>query len=192
MGLYFLPDDYQHNLTPQFFDDVEHGGPEWQREVYAKARDLRQPEWLVLDFGCGRADKLIEFFPAPTLGVDLGPTVDWLKDNRPTRDWLASWEPKYCDLLIAADVIEHLANPDWLLEYIALCNPRVAVISTPAREYLPPEAQRRPTGPHHAREWTSEEFKKYIGSRFKIMEHYISNFKQATQLMVLREPGCGL
>lgn len=190
MGLYFLPDDYQHNPNPQFFDDVEEGGPEWQREVYAKARDLAQ-DCCVLDFGCGRADKLIEFFPTLcTVGVDLPPTVSWLKDKYPDRLWMAEWRPPTVevDVLIAADVIEHLANPDWLLEYIALCAPRVAVISTPAREYLFPEAQRRPTGPHHAREWTSEEFKKYVGSRFKIAEHYISNYKQATQLMVLREP----
>ena len=189
MGLYCLPDDYQHNPNPQFFDDVEEGGPEWQREVYEKAAAIAQPGWRVLDFGCGSSEKLLFHFQYyDTLGVDLPPTVDWLNSYYPKRRWLASWEPQPCDLLIAADVIEHLANPDWLLEYIALCAPRVAVISTPAREYLFPEAQRRPTGPHHAREWTAEEFKKYVGSRFKIAEHYISNYKQATQLMVLREP----
>jgi hypothetical protein len=41
-----------------------------------------------------------------------------------------------------------------------------------------------PKNRHHCREWNMNEFKNYINSRFKVLDHFISNKQQATQLIL--------
>lgn len=188
---YFIKDGYQPNTRVEYFDDTPFKD-EWQDEVYSAARVLADEHGCktVIDYGCGSAFKLLKHFSDfRTLGIDLLRTVRWLEEKYPARQWTELQQPLPCDLLIAADVIEHLPDPDCLLDFISACRPKIAVISTPNRDLsTDPRCQSGPTGPHHAREWNFEEFALYIGSRFPIHQHYISNLKQATQVVVLKEP----
>lgn len=199
MNSYFIKPGYEPRLNPLFFNDTALKD-EWQNEVYVHARRLAddiEPRFTlstgsvttVVDFGCGSGYKLLKYFPQPpflTIGIDLEPTVSWLQQAYPEREWhSACLMPPSCDILIVADVIEHMLNPDDLLDFIAAANPQYAVISTPDRDLLD-----NPDGPprnqSHVREWSFDEFERYIGSRFTIVEHFISNKEQWTQVVVVK------
>ena len=97
------------------------------------------------------------------------------------------------DLVICADVIEHLDDPTILLELLrAAAKPNSPIlISTPCRDrLLGPEAL-RPSNPEHVREWTDEELSVWLRSEgFEILDHQIVvPFRmglKTTQLIVIR------
>ncbi|MHC4498731.1 MAG: glycosyltransferase, partial [Planctomycetota bacterium] len=84
---------------------------------------------------------------------------------------------KKFDLIISADVIEHLVNPNKLLDYIHLhSHPETLVIlSTPERDVTRgEESLGPPTNPAHVREWNISEFRKYISScGFSVLESFV-------------------
>jgi 2-polyprenyl-3-methyl-5-hydroxy-6-metoxy-1,4-benzoquinol methylase len=79
------------------------------------------------------------------------------------------------DLVICADVIEHVKNPDELIHFIIKMDPEHIVISTPDRDLLHEKLGRSQTGPpgntHHIREWSFDEFENYISRNFNIIRH---------------------
>ena len=83
--------------------------------------------------------------------------------------------PKQADMVICADVIEHVDDPDELIEFIKKMNFKHLIISTPDRNLLHSKLGRSITGPpvnkHHIREWTFDEFAEYIGEHFDIILH---------------------
>jgi SAM-dependent methyltransferase len=182
---YCMPDDYTARKENVFFDDTPFAD-EWQDEVYAYARRLARRHRLksVLDLGTGSGFKLMKHFPnLKTLGIDEPPTVEYLRKKYPKRGWEGIGEPRPgYELLICADVIEHLPDPDVIIDYIRACAPRMIVFSTPDRSLLdrrffggPPENE------SHCREWTKGEFANYLGKNFAILEHFISHPVHATQ-----------
>ena len=90
------------------------------------------------------------------------------------------------ELVICADVIEHLQNPDVIVEAIKKSGAKIAVISTPDRSLIPGGMSGPPRNPHHVREWTMKEFDSYLRQHFDVLEHYICNAEQFTQVVVLR------
>lgn len=188
MTNFFINPDYICRLHNQYYDDTN-SRDEWQREVYLYAKKIFDENKFssILDIGCGSAYKLIEYFADyETLGMDLPQTVNWLKEKYPTRVWSDKFEPiiNY-DMIIAADVIEHIPNPNILLDLIENCNAKMIIFSTPDRNLL--DNDKGP--PHnlaHVREWSMSEFYAYIGSRFSILDHFISNRKQATQVILAK------
>ena len=112
------------------------------------------------------------------VGYDLLPTIEFLKQKYPKNKWIVSdfnSSPEEVDLVICADVIEHVENPDALLFFIKKMKPKDIIISTPDRNLLHDMLGRSHLGPplnkHHIREWSFEEFEKYIGHFFNIQEH---------------------
>jgi hypothetical protein len=187
MDRYCIKDGYKARLKNQFFDDTRLKD-EWQKEVYEKARAIVDLYGLnsVLDIGTGSGYKLLKYFSdKQTLGMDLVRTVTWLKRTYPDRIWTDKNEPHPgFDIVICADVIEHVPEPDQLVDLIQNCNPRFSVISTPDRSLLTRGQDGPPGNKAHVREWTFDEFAQYLGRRFKIIEHFISNEKQRTQVVV--------
>lgn len=189
MDRYCIKDGYTPRLKNRYFDDTPLKD-EWQREVYETARSIADQHHFqsVLDIGTGSAYKLLKYFRASdTLGMDLPPTVRWLKRHYPDRRWTDKFEPQPgFDVLICADVIEHIPDPDQVLDLIARCRPQVAVISTPDRSLLKRGHDGPPGNKAHVREWAYEEFATYISQRFHILDHFISNIPQSTQVVVAR------
>lgn len=186
---YFIKDGYQHRLDNKYFDDTANTDG-WQKEVYIFAKDVAKKNNFkrIVDIGTGSAYKLLSNFEEfETLGIDVTPTVNWLRKTYPDRNWSDSFEPiTGYDLLIASDVIEHIPDPDTLLDLIEKSKPKLIVLSTPDRDLL----ERTPDGPPknraHVREWTTPEFYNYINSRFDVLEHFISNKRQSTQTMLAK------
>lgn len=190
MTTYYIKQDYTHRDSITYFDDTKNTD-EWQNEVYAHALDIYKKNKLtsVVDIGTGSGFKLIKYFnDAETLGIDVPETLDWLKKTYPSKKWSSKFESVLgYDLLISSDVIEHIENPDNLLDLIEQFDPKYIVLSTPDRGLLPEQSQcGPPINPTHVREWSFEEFEEYIGNTFDILEHFISNKTQATQVIVAK------
>jgi SAM-dependent methyltransferase len=159
----------------------------YQWHVYAWAARLVQMRGLrsVLDIGCGPGVKLARLI-APLCtdvrGIDqdsavaaarrLGSPGEYrvvdlenCRSARPDRTF---------DLIICADVIEHLLNPDPAMAMIArFCGPdSLVLLSTPDRARLRGRACMASPKPEHVREWSTSEFLRFIDSRsFALIEH---------------------
>jgi SAM-dependent methyltransferase len=187
---------YQHRQEVVAFDDTGMTD-EWQREVYMLAADLVRDRRnaTVYDVGCGSGYKLLKYLGEfRTVGFDRPETVCVLRERYPGRDWRAEKLDARgmlkADLVICADVIEHVSDPDQLLDFIDALAGCWIVLSTPVRELLyPPHNPRRygpPQNPCHLREWSFEEFGRYIAGRFDVVKHVVTNPAQATQMIVAR------
>lgn len=190
---FFIHQSYVPRPDNLSFDDTPNTD-EWQREVYLFARDIfiRQGYSSVCDLGCGSGYKLVTYFNgARTIGIDLPPTCTYLRSNYPQREWREfdlKWLPaEPIDMVIAADVIEHLRDPDEFLNYIGLLTPKLIVLSTPDRNLMGKRSHNGPpTNPAHVREWSFWEFHAYIEKHFAIEKHFISNVRQGTQCILCR------
>jgi len=176
------------------FDDTSNTD-EWQKDVYLMAKNIlvEKKYKSVIDVGCGSAYKLINYLSEyKTTGIEVGDTFNWLKKTYPEHQWLSFEEMKpsslQCDLVICSDVIEHIKNPNTLLEFIKSIDCKEIILSTPERnavagknDYGPPE------NPSHFREWNEEEFKNYISKYFIIEDQRIFNDKSVTQVIICKK-----
>lgn len=182
---YFIHSGYQCRAEEAYWDDTSWRDREFsQIKIYEHAKNICDREKLasVVDLGCGSGCKLMRFFGhLATVGVDVPKTSEWLRKKYPGRVWRDVDSDLGCgpvDLVISADVIEHVLNPDELLEKIKKLQPRFVVLSTPDRDHLETELAWQghshngpPINVHHIREWGFAEFGNYIGSHFEILEH---------------------
>jgi 2-polyprenyl-3-methyl-5-hydroxy-6-metoxy-1,4-benzoquinol methylase len=155
---------YHHAASVIDFDDTSNTD-EWQKEVYLLARDVlaEKKYQTVIDVGCGSAYKLVHYLGSyKTVGIEVESTYKWLMQKYPEQEWLQfdKTDPStlQADLIICSDVIEHIYNPNTLLEFIQRIDCKEIILSTPEREsvagkndYGPPE------NPSHYREWNAEE-----------------------------------
>ncbi|MFN3231547.1 MAG: class I SAM-dependent methyltransferase [Alphaproteobacteria bacterium] len=192
---YFIDDRYVAQEEGRYFDAIEED-ESWQVEVYQLARRIFDDQACrsVADIGCGSAAKLLQWFKAEkTWGVDVSPTYDWLVENYPDREWRKAGTAAdfTADLVIMSDVIEHVNDPIELLDYARSLDPRYLVISTPDRAQLwdKQEALGPPSNRAHIREWTFKEFGAFMRDQFDVFDHHVSNFSQATQVVVARPKG---
>jgi 2-polyprenyl-3-methyl-5-hydroxy-6-metoxy-1,4-benzoquinol methylase len=188
---YEIKRGYIHRTRSLYFDDTPLKD-EYQKEVYELARFYLDKYGYknVLDIGCGSGYKLLQFFhDCNTVGTDISPTYEFLTTTYPDRIWVNALQiekyPAATDMVICADVIEHIVNPDELLTLIRKIDFRILFISTPERsmvrgwyDYGPPE------NICHVREWNAKEFRRYIAKHFQIVSHQITNVEDATQLLI--------
>ncbi len=190
-SFYSIKPGYHHAISAEDFDDTINKD-EWQRSVYelalAKASAMDQPS--ILDIGCGSAFKLVNMFGRYKItGVEVEPTFSWLKQQYPQHEWALFDETDPAslegDLVICSDVIEHIPNPDDLMEFLEDIPFRLLVISTPERDL---EAGKKDFGPPantaHYREWNGAEFRNYLRRWFNVDEHHVLHDKSITQVAV--------
>lgn len=184
-----------HQATSAEQLDATSSTDEWQKEVYQLAADIagENSYSTILDVGCGSGYKLVnQLGKHNTTGIEVNPTFDWLQKKYPNKKWLLFDEVQpadlQADLVICADVIEHVANPDDLLDFISEINFQQLIISTPERDivagkndYGPPE------NTAHYREWNAVEFKNYLRQRFAINDQQILNSKSVTQVVICQK-----
>jgi 2-polyprenyl-3-methyl-5-hydroxy-6-metoxy-1,4-benzoquinol methylase len=160
----------------------------WQYEVYEYASRLIREYQLksVLDIGCGCGMKLKKLiFPVcqDIVGIDEPNTIAWCKQHHDFGNWYQDnlEEPELdlgrtFDLIISADAIEHLINPDQLIKMINKYASKrgFIILSTPERDSLRGKDDiGPPQNPLHVREWSYNEFHQYIQyNRFNIIKHF--------------------
>ena len=187
VGKYEIAADYIERPSVPHFDDTIPSDQEYQVEVYDLAKEVFDDNRFssVIDLGCGNAEKLIARFPKEAItGIEVEPTLSWLRKNNPDHRWLSAEEAKglNADLVICSDVIEHVEDPDAMLDIIHSMNPKMVVISTPDRGLIPRGLAGPPLNRHHVREWTKHEFGRYLSKRTTVLRLYISNAHQFTQV----------
>ena len=177
-----------------FFDD-QNNTDHFQKEVYEAAYRIASSNNLesVVDVGCGSAFKLLYYFndEFKTTGIDIGSTYDYLIRKYPEKDWLngegLDYSNIFGEIVICSDVIEHVLDPDVLLNNLKkIKGIRYLVLSTPDRllargwyDFGPPQ------NITHIREWNGKEFSAYIQSMgFDILSHQVTNYPQTTQMVI--------
>jgi SAM-dependent methyltransferase len=150
---------------------------QWQPDVYLAARALAPAldARRFVDVGCGNGAKLIELASAsgcPAIGIDRGANLARARAAAPALDWrehdlqdaaalpLTPGELAG-SIVINADVIEHLPDPQRLLAKLrgALDHAELILLSTPERHLTRGLRDPGPPGnPAHIQEWTAREF----------------------------------
>ncbi len=182
---YFIRKDYISRKAYLCCDQTKRKD-KFQDEVYAAAFDFasKQSCRIIADVGCGSGFKLLKYFEKfQTIGFEIDPNLSFLKSRYPERQWYLSdfsvrADLPQFDIIICADVVEHLIDPDQLLNWIRKLNFKYLVISTPDRDLKALE-QGYPqglTGPpqnrYHIREWSFAEFKEYVSQHFDVVDHF--------------------
>ena len=185
---------YWHRKKYTHFSDIKNED-QWQKEVYeiAAATANMHNYKKILDIGCGSAFKLIKNFSTKYdfIGIEVGDTLRYLQEKYPDYTWLNGELVDYSNLdaemIICADVIEHVLDPSAFLNRIRqVKNVKKILISTPDRllargwyDFGPPK------NPAHIREWNGKEFYNYISSLgFEILSHQVTNYSASTQLVI--------
>jgi SAM-dependent methyltransferase len=186
---YCIRPDYQPNLAraadtaaqqPAFWTPERIAtASRYQYDVYRMAAALmRQPGVAsVLDVGCGPPVKLRALLPDKRLSlhlVDQPESAPFAAKLLPGATFTAADLEiidadlgRSFDLVICADVIEHLRNPDPCLAFIRrhLSPDGVMLVSTPERDILRGRDCRSCPHPDHVREWNGDEFGRFLQSR---------------------------
>ncbi len=169
-----------------------------QYDVYKYARGIikKNTGIRVLDIGCGPATKLMRIiypYANEVAGIDqesainlckklyVGTKAKFYVDNF-TKPRMKA-KDKY-DIIICSDVIEHVIDPDKLLDYIKRFAEKstIIILSTPNRDIIRGQNNLRSPKKEHIREWNFSEFHKYVQSRdFEIIKHF--NVKQLKFLL---------
>jgi SAM-dependent methyltransferase len=152
----------------------------YQRHVYAWAARLVGERGFrsVLDVGCGPCVKLTELVVpvcADVEGIDQASAIAAAK-KLGTRAALREIDLENCertaawrtfDLIVCADVVEHLLDPDPMLRLLRrLGHERTMIlISTPDRARLRGRGCMASEKPEHVREWAEAEFVTFLRSR---------------------------
>ena len=196
MGAYCIKGDYEHRTFNATYENRK--GQYWhyrrviwsrhaQFAVYQKAALIVRERILrtVLDVGCGSGYKAMELIAplANVTGVDQPNAVALATKAHPDGHFVAADFDapgddglETFDLVLCVDVIEHMASPDKLIQYIKdKCHAAsIVVISTPERDILRGPDNTRSPQPEHVREWNRAEFREYLESLgFMVTEHEI-------------------
>jgi 2-polyprenyl-6-hydroxyphenyl methylase/3-demethylubiquinone-9 3-methyltransferase len=214
MKTYSIKEGYEHgtaNVTVEtdpgdYFTPTRiKNGRYLQVHPYLEAARLMRRERLgsVLDVGCGTACKLVahlEPVARTSVGVDQQTVIDLARTLHPearSRFVVADLEQPAetdlgtFDLVVSIDVIEHLLDPDLLLDFIrGHCHDGSwVVLSTPERDARRGPDNMKSTRKEHVREWNRSELQQYLESRgFEVVRQaLLPAFRVGFSLRLLRE-----
>ncbi len=181
---------YHEGREVEKFDDRQNTD-QWQRNVYESALELikKNNGKSVVDVGCGSGYKLMHLFENfETTGIELAETCHWLKLNYPGKKWMEfeNTDPGQLqtDMIICSDVIEHVQNPDSLMDFLKKIKFRWLVLSTPERNRVRGERDfGPPENTSHYREWSDTEFKNYVSGWFAVRDQKISGDQSLSQIL---------
>jgi SAM-dependent methyltransferase len=155
--------------------------PDVPAENYWYRRHLAVYEWIaagvrglrVADLACGEGygSAVLARTAADVIGLDANPEAHEHARLRYTRSNLRFarglveefGEPR--DVVVFLQTIEHIHEPERLLESIATAAP-LAYISTPNRLTLAPDGAEKSDNPWHLREYTAAEYRALLAPRF--------------------------
>lgn len=162
----------------------------FQQDTYRYAREIIKKYNIesVADVGCGVGEKLNKFIsPLDTtvVGIDLPESIN-IAQKKYTGEFIADnfdndipLVKRKFDLVICSDVIEHIVNPDTLINYIKKIthSNSLIIFSTPERDYHRGFDCMKSNKPEHIREWNTLELKNYLESRsLTVKEHFTIDF----------------
>lgn len=190
MQNYNLKKEYVSRLENHYFDDTPYKD-EYQNEVYEEAKNISNKNKYsnIIDIGTGSGYKLIKYFDQQnTIGVDLEPTITFLKNKYPNKKWssLESVDKNFeYDLIICSDAIEHIPEPTSFINEINKIKFKKIVFSTPDKlsmyggEHFGP-----PSNPSHVREWDMNEIYNYLSNFYIVEKHFKIDPNSNTQIIV--------
>jgi len=158
----------------------------FQYHIYEFAADHFKKNDMksVLDIGAGPGTKLLLFFDLEKIELDLidQPGMDEVVLKKCPKGSFFGHNleddsfstGKTYDMIICADVIEHMNNPTALLNIIKnhMHSETVCVLSTPERDMRRGKSNFQSPNKAHVREWSYDEMKKYVSSEgLKIVHH---------------------
>jgi SAM-dependent methyltransferase len=155
--------------------------PDVPEENYWYRRHVAVYEWIaercaglrVVDLACGEGygSDLLARQAAEVIGVDANPEAyeharaRYRSDNLSFRRGLVEDFDEPADVVVFLQTIEHLRDPEVLLERIAAVAP-VAYISTPNRLTLAPPGAEKSDNPWHLREYDQEQYRQLLEPQF--------------------------
>lgn len=190
-GRYAIKAGYQARMNAAEYPDTEENASSYQVAVYEYAAALVRDRELrsVVDVGCGYGLKLLEFLhPAcpEIVGIDQEHSIAYCKSKHAgVGQWLVDdFErpqlqfDRTFDLVIASDIIEHLQDPDLLLDYIKRLSgdDTLVLFSTPERDLVRgADCMGPPKNPAHVREWNQNELTAYLlGRGWCVERHFLA------------------
>jgi len=200
---YNIKDRYKINPCPLNMSvsdkDIESVYTRYQHFVYEIIADVIRTLPLrtsVLDIGCGYPYKLAKFVKPLTsdiTGVDERQPIEFSQANFHFGRWVESdlsdssfsLDRKF-NVIVCADVIEHVDDPNILLDIIRKHSYKSStiIISTPERDNTRGLDHFGPSpNPTHVREWNQSEFVGYLKKQgFKVdTTHVVSNVDDADE-----------
>lgn len=200
---FFIKDGYTPNPVQRTFDATEiaeywnedriRTSSQYQYHVYdMAARLIRKHRFAsVLDVGSGPPTKvkmLIEPECDNITLLDQPTTRPFVEQSMPDARFVdANLEEcdvdlgERYDLIICADVLEHLLDPNACVDFIrrSLSDRGLAVLSTPERDIQRGLECMISGHPAHVREWNRREFRRYIESRdLVVVDHKLMPVKR--------------
>src|SRR4051812_2430187 len=165
--------------------------PDVPEENYWYRRHLVVYEWIarrtaglrVVDMACGEgygSDVLARGGAAAVVGVDANPEAHehakarYVRPNlRFARDLVETFDEP-CDAVVFLQTIEHVRNPDEILErFKTLVGPDgIVLVTTPNVLTLAPEGAEKSGNPWHIKEYRPEEFRALCEAHFAGVELY--------------------
>jgi SAM-dependent methyltransferase len=159
--------------------------PDVPEENYWYRRHLAVYEWIaarcaglrVVDLACGEGygSDLLARHAAEAIGVDANPDAyeharaRYRRPNLSFRRGLVEDFDERVDAVVFLQTIEHIHEPDGLLEGIARIAP-VAYVSTPNRLTLAPPGAEKSDNPWHLREYDQHQYRELLQPHFRTVE----------------------
>jgi SAM-dependent methyltransferase len=163
--------------------------PDVPEENYWYQRHLVVYEWIarriaglrVVDMACGEgygSDVLARAGAASVVGVDANPEAHehaklrYVRPNLRFERNLVETFDEPCDAVVFLQTIEHVRNPDEVLErFKALVGPQgVVYVTTPNVLTLAPAGAEKSGNPWHVKEYRPEEFRNLCEAHFASVE----------------------
>lgn len=186
---YFIKPGYRPNLVQASFDESDEASywnPQrtetaivFQYDVYEIAtkfiKTLVHP--AIMDVGCGpphklarfldQSDAFVQLVDQPNAGNFAQRLMPWARFNAVDLESIDMRLDRAFDVIICADVIEHLVDPDPCIAFIRrhLSPSGRLFISTPERDVLRGVDCIDSPHPMHVREWNQREFGNFLRSR---------------------------